>query len=152
MEMLKNKRFILYPFLCRSFVSGNKLVQPNGIILPPSFPSLSLLPPSISAGYLHGRKPMIESNFNLQTQLKSTEVDQGRLKQPTSSNITMVTSANSSFISSVNRETDSNSNSDSLTSSFQKQPTSNTRIDSALSFGMARLLGEVQKKCESGKK
>ena len=152
METVKNKKFILYPFLCRPFISGNKLVQPNGIVLPPSFPSLSLLPPSISAGYLHGRKSMIESNFNLQTQLKSTEMDQGRLKQPTASNITMVTSANSSLIPSINRETDSNSHSDSVTSGLQKQPTSNTRIDSALSFGMARLLGEVQKKCESGKK
>ena len=147
--MLKNKRFILYQFLCRSFVSGNKLVQPNGMLLPPSFPSLSLLPPSISAGYLHGRKPMIESNFSLQTELKSTEMEQGMLKQPTSSSITMVTSANSSLISSVNRDSDGNSNSDSLTSSLQVQP---TRIDSALSFGMARLLGEVQKKCEYGKK
>jgi hypothetical protein len=149
MEMLKNKRFILYPFLCRSFESGNKLVQPNGMLLPPSFPSLSLLPPSVGAGYLHGRKPMIESNFNLQTELKSTEMEQGMLKQPTSSSIAMGTSANSSLIPLVSRETDGNSNSDSLTSSLQRQP---TRIDSALSFGMARLLGEVQKKCEYGKK
>ena len=95
---------------------------------------------------------MIESNFNLQTQLKATELDQARLKQPTSSSIAMLTPTNSSLISSANREIDNNSNSDNLTSSYQKQSTSNTRIDSRLSFGMARLLGEVQKKCESGKK
>ena len=100
---------------------------------------------------MHGRKPMLDSHFHLQQQLKSTEMEPGRLKQTLSSIITNNTLTNSSLISPGNREQDSNSSSDNLSLNTQKQPTAHTRIDTALSFGMARLLGEVQKKCESGK-
>ena len=51
----------------------------------------------------------------------------------------------------MNKNIDTKSTSDIALQSLQNQRQANTKLDNPLSFGMARLLGEVQKKCEAGK-
>ena len=100
---------------------------------------------------MHGRKSLIEHQLNVQAHLKSTEVEgRGAIQLPVSSMMSM-TSPISSVISSISGNIENNLNKEGLLKPSSKQPTANTKMDSVLSFGMARLLGEVQKKCEVGK-
>ena len=132
-------------------MSFNKDEGLSSINLPPTFPGLSLIPSHISACYLNGRKQELESQINAETQMKIMELEKDRDKHFSVSNGPSITTTDTSILSGMNKNMDTKSTSDIALQSLQNQRQANTKLDNPLSFGMARLLGEVQKKCEAGK-
>ena len=123
----------------------------NGPVVPPSYPSLSILPTSATTNFNHKRKLFYESSQSLpsSSQLKTCEMEYGKSKVALGSKpILAITSAPDS-LSNGTSENNSNGATEELTS---KKQNTDTKMDKALSFGISRLLGGGgDKKLESGK-
>ena len=141
---------MFFSWFHRSPLPGNKLLEANGVCLPASFPSFSLLPSAISANYTQENKSILDYQSPLQAQLlnKNENIKHNLLPVP---DIPAKVSRNSSPISAATGEIDNNINSQNSTDKAGKQSTNSTKLDSALSFGMARLLGEAKKNCKGSK-
>ena len=127
----------------RPLLSNNKDGVINSMNIPPTLPNLSLLPYHISANYLNDKK------VELGPQMKIMELERAREKNLLGlcNASTSTTETSSTF--SLNKTMESKSSSE--TSNLENQQQESTKLDNPLSFGMARLLGDVQKKIVSGK-
>ena len=111
--------------------------------IPPTLPNLSLLPYHISANYLNDKK------VELGPQMKIMELERAKEKILLGPGNTSIPTTETSTTFSLNKTMENKSTSE--TSNLENKQNESTKLDNPLSFGMARLLGDVQKKIVSGK-
>ena len=124
-------------------MSSNKDGVINSMNIPSTFPGLSLLPYHISANYLNDKK------VELAPQMKIMELEKAKEKILFGPGNASISTSETSTTFSLNKSIENKSTSE--TSNLENKQHESTKLDNPLSFGMARLLGDVQKKIVSGK-